>query len=88
MISGIVMCQDIHNDTIRRKYDDRQDCLYQTDKRSGITYTYRSVASWDKAKHQSHAKCMLIGRVHPEMGASHRSDRWAGSWIKRVWCRS
>ena len=37
--------------------------VYQTDKRSGITYAYRSVSYWDKEKKQSRAKRTLIGRV-------------------------
>lgn len=42
--------------------------VYQTDKRSGITYAYRSVSYWDKEKQQSRAKRTLIGRVDPETG--------------------
>ncbi|WP_292492650.1 IS1634 family transposase [Methanoculleus sp. 10] len=37
--------------------------VYQTDKRSGITYAYRSVSYWDKEKKQSRARRTLIGRV-------------------------
>ncbi len=37
--------------------------VYQTDKRSGITYAYQSVSYWDKEKKQSRAKRTLIGRV-------------------------
>lgn len=37
--------------------------IYQTDKRSGITYAYKSVSYWDKDKQQSRAKRTLIGRV-------------------------
>ena len=42
--------------------------IYQTDKRSGITYAYRSVSHWDKEKQQSRAKRTLIGRVDPNTG--------------------
>lgn len=42
--------------------------VYQTDKRSGITYAYESVSHWDKEKKQSRAKRTLIGRVDPETG--------------------
>ena len=38
--------------------------VYQTDKRSGITYAYESKAYWDKEKKQSRAKHTLIGRVN------------------------
>ena len=38
--------------------------VYQTDKRSGITYAYESKAYWDKEKKQSRAKRTLIGRVN------------------------
>jgi hypothetical protein len=37
--------------------------VYQTDKRSGITYAYESISHWDKEKKQSRAKRILIGRV-------------------------
>jgi len=37
--------------------------VYQTDKRSGITYAYESVSYWDKEKKQSRSKRTLIGRV-------------------------
>ncbi len=42
--------------------------VYQTDKRSGITYAYESVSHWDKQKRQSRAKRTLIGRVDTETG--------------------
>ena len=42
--------------------------VYQTDKRSGITYAYESVSYWDKEKKQSRAKRTLIGRVNKETG--------------------
>ena len=42
--------------------------VYQTDKRSGITYAYESSAYWDKEKKQSRSKRTLIGRVDPETG--------------------
>ena len=37
--------------------------VYQKDKRSGITYAYRSISFWDKKKKQSRAHRTLIGRV-------------------------
>ena len=42
--------------------------VYQTDKRSGITYAYHSVSHWDKEKKQSRARRTLIGRVDKETG--------------------
>ena len=42
--------------------------VYQTDKRSGITYAYRSISHWDKEKQQSRATRTLIGRVDPDTG--------------------
>ena len=42
--------------------------VFQTDKRSGITYAYHSVSHWDKDKQQSRAKRTLIGRVDKETG--------------------
>jgi transposase len=38
--------------------------VYQKDKRSGITYAYKSISHWDKEKKQSRAKRTLIGRVN------------------------
>jgi hypothetical protein len=42
--------------------------IYQHDKRSGITYAYESIATWDKEKKMSRAKRTLIGRVDPNTG--------------------
>lgn len=42
--------------------------VYQTDKRSGITYAYESVSYWDPEKKQSRAKRTLVGRVDPGTG--------------------
>lgn len=42
--------------------------VYQTDKRTGITYAYQSISHWDKEKKQSRAKRTLIGRVDPVSG--------------------
>ena len=39
--------------------------IFQTDKRSGITYAYNAIYHWDKDKKQSRAKRTLIGRVDP-----------------------
>ena len=40
--------------------------VYQTNKKTGITYAYESVSHWDKVKQQSRAKRTCIGRVDPE----------------------
>jgi transposase len=42
--------------------------VFQTDKRTGITYAYRSISYWDKKKKQSRAKRTLIGRVDSASG--------------------
>ena len=42
--------------------------VYQTDKRSGITYAYESVSYWNKEKQQSRSKRTLIGRVDSKTG--------------------
>ena len=42
--------------------------VYNTDKRSGITYAYESKSYWDKEKKQSRSKRTLIGRVDPQTG--------------------
>ena len=40
--------------------------VYQTNKKTGITYAYESISYWDKEKKQSRAKRKCIGRVDPE----------------------
>jgi transposase len=40
--------------------------VYQTNKKTGITYAYESTSYWDKEKQQSRAKRRCIGRVAPE----------------------
>lgn len=42
--------------------------VFQTDKRSGITYAYESISYWDKEKQQSRSKRTLIGRVDNKTG--------------------
>ena len=42
--------------------------VFQKDKRSGITYAYESISTWDKVKQYSVSKHTLIGRVNPETG--------------------
>ena len=40
--------------------------VYQTNKKTGITYAYESISHWDKEKQQSRARRKCIGRVDPE----------------------
>ena len=42
--------------------------VYQTDKRSGITYAYENQSYWDKDLKRSRSKRTLIGRVDKETG--------------------
>lgn len=42
--------------------------VYQTDKRSGITYAYENQSFWDKELKRSRSKRRLIGRVDKETG--------------------
>lgn len=42
--------------------------IYQTNKKTGITYAYSNEPYWDKEKQQSRAKRVLIGKVDPESG--------------------
>ncbi len=42
--------------------------VYQTDKRSGITYAYENQSFWDKELKRSRSKRTLIGRVDKETG--------------------
>ena len=39
--------------------------VYQTNKKTGITYAYESIFHWDKEKQQSRAKRRCIGKVDP-----------------------
>ena len=40
--------------------------IYQTDKRSGITYAYAASDQWDREKKQSRSRRTLLGRVDPD----------------------
>ncbi|MBW1671908.1 MAG: IS1634 family transposase [Deltaproteobacteria bacterium] len=40
--------------------------VYQTNKKTGVTYAYESISYWDKEKQQSRAKRKCIGRVDPK----------------------
>ena len=42
--------------------------IYQTDKRSGITYAYENQSFWDPELKRSKSKRKLIGRVDPKTG--------------------
>jgi transposase len=42
--------------------------VHQKDKRSGITYAYKSISYWDKERQQSRARRTLIGRVDDQTG--------------------
>ena len=61
--------------------------VYQTNKKTGITYAYESISYWDKGKQQSRAKRKCIGRVDPETQkiiATHkRKTPVIGKKIKR-----
>lgn len=48
--------------------------VYNTDKRSGITYAYESKSYWDKEKKQPRSKRTLIGRVDPQTGEIVQTD--------------
>ena len=39
--------------------------VYQTNKKTGVTYAYESTSYWDKEKQQSRAKRTCIGRLDP-----------------------
>ena len=40
--------------------------VFQTNKKTGVTYAYESISYWDKEKKQSRAKRKCIGRVDPK----------------------
>ena len=48
--------------------------IYQTDKRSGITYAYESKSYWDKETKMPRCRRTLIGRVDPETGEIRSTD--------------
>ena len=50
--------------------------IHQKDRRSGITYAYKSVSYWDKNKQQSRSKRTLIGRVDDKTGEILPTDGW------------
>ena len=54
--------------------------VYQTDKRSGITYAYENQSFWDPELKRSKSKRKLIGRVDPETNEIIPTD---GSCKKR-----
>ena len=56
------MCYNTHNEEVLIL----ATIVYQTDKRSGITYAYESISFWDKEKQQSRSKRTLIGRVNTD----------------------
>ncbi len=45
-----------------------------TDKRSGLTYAYRSESYWDKEKKAPRSRRTLIGRVNPATGEIEPTD--------------
>ena len=42
--------------------------VYQSNKKTGITYAYENKAYWDKTKKQSRSRRKLIGKLDPETG--------------------
>jgi len=42
--------------------------VFQTSKKTGITYAYESISFWDKKKQQSRARRKCIGKVDSETG--------------------
>ena len=48
--------------------------VYQTDKRSGITYAYENQSFWDPELKRSRSKRKLIGRVDKETGEIGPTD--------------
>lgn len=42
--------------------------INQKDSRTGITYVYESISTWDKEKKQSRSKRRLLGRLDEETG--------------------
>ena len=58
--------------------------VHQKDKRSGLTYAFESVSTWDKEKKQSRAKRTLIGRLDPKTGNIVPTDQRQKNALERV----
>ncbi len=56
--------------------------VYQTNKKTGVTYAYESVSRWDKLKRQSRAIRKCIGRVDPETKEITPTRKRAESAVK------
>ena len=48
--------------------------IKQKDSRTGITYVYESISTWDKEKKQSRSKRRLLGRLDEETGEIVETD--------------
>ena len=61
--------------------------VYQTNKKTGVTYAYESISYWDKDKRQSRAKRKCIGRLDPQtqevVPTRRKAEGIAGENIKR-----
>ena len=61
--------------------------VYQTNKKTGVTYAYESISYWDKDKRQSRAKRRCIGRLDPKtqevIPTRKKKEGIAGEKIKR-----
>lgn len=53
--------------------------VYQTNKKTGVTYAYESISHWDKDKRQSRAKRTCIGRLDPQTQKIIPTRKKAGS---------
>ena len=57
--------------------------VYQTNKKTGITYAYESISYWDKEKQQPRSKRQYIGRVDDKTGEiipkQDKKNRTAGA---------
>lgn len=53
--------------------------VYQTNKKTGITYAYESISYWDKEKKQPRSKRKYLGRVDPETKEIVKKERPASA---------
>jgi hypothetical protein len=64
---SLAFCLVMYYVVVTRKEELRMAAIvYQTNKKTGVTYVYESVSYWDKEKKQSRARRKCIGKLDPE----------------------
>ena len=58
--------------------------IKQKDSRTGITYVYESISTWDKEKKQSRSKRVYLGPVDPATGEIIKGKRKAKQQARKI----